>query len=109
MCEYAQHEFRLNKTDENGVTRRAHYKQVEKATGKRPDALVPPDFPGELSNLWSVYLGLSRTRTQGMNGPNRIAYSEMESWSNVMKRPLSVFDVHVILTLDDVYMRVFHE
>lgn len=44
-----------------------------------------------------------------MNGPNRIAYSEMESWSNVMKRPLSVFDVHVILTLDDVYMRVFHE
>ena len=103
---YAEHQFELSKTDQNGVTVRAHLETVEKQTGKRPKDLEGPEFPYELSHLWSAFVFLSSGRSSGFSGPEGLSFSEIKAWSELTATPVSPADVDVIKKLDTLYLRV---
>ena len=78
---------------------------MEKQTGRRPKDLEGPEFPYELSHLWSAYLSLSSGRASGFNGPQGLSFSEIKAWSELTATPITPADVDVIKKLDTLYLR----
>ena len=78
---------------------------MEKQTGKRPAELEGPEFPYQLSHLWSAFLSLSSGRSSGFNGPQGLSFSEIKAWSELTATPVTPADVDVIKKLDTVYLR----
>jgi len=84
-------------------------KQVEKATGKTPKALIPPNFPDEIAYLWEDFLQLSTHRSSTFGGAPPLLFSEIESWSKVTGKTLSPFELDVILALDNLWKEIASE
>lgn len=109
MCEWAEHQFKLNTPDQNGTTEREHLEQVERQTGRRLEALEPPTpFPMLLSHVWSAFISLSSSRGSGMNGPLPIDYVQIKAWKELTETSISAWEIGAILKLDTLYMRVAH-
>ena len=108
MEEFGEWNFKLSKADQNGVTEREHLEQVERQTGKTPEPLIGPDFPQELSYIWSVFLHLSNARSVGFSGPNPLSYQEIKAWMEVTDNNLEPWEVEAIKRLDNVYMKVLN-
>ena len=109
MCEWAEHQFKLNKTDKDGISEREHLEQVEKQTGRRIEALESPtEFPQLLSHVWSAFCRLSNSRSAGFSGPNSISYLEIQAWKEVTGTPLKSWEVEAVKRLDAVYLGVAH-
>ena len=107
MCEWAEHQFKLNKPDKDGITEREHLEQVERQIGRRPEALEPPTvFPQLMSHVWSAFCRLSNSRTQGFSGPNPITYEQIKAWKELTETPVEPREVEAIKSVDTVYMRV---
>ena len=107
MCDWAEHQFKLNRPDKDGTTEREHLEQVERQIGRRPEALEPPtEFPQLLSHVWSAFITLSNSRTQGFSGPNPITYEQIKAWKELTETPIEPRDVVAIKEVDAVYMRV---
>ncbi len=107
MCEWSEHQFKLNKPDKDGITEREHLEQVERQIGRRPEALEPPTvFPQLLSHVWSVFCVLSNSRTAGFSGPNPITYEQIKAWKELTETPISTWEIEAIKRLDAVYMGV---
>ena len=107
MCDWAEHQFNLNKPDKDGTTEREHLEQVERQIGRRPEALEPPThFPSLLSHVWSAFVALSNSRTMGFSGPNPITYIEIKAWKELTETPISSRDIEAIKRVDTVYMGV---
>lgn len=107
MCEWAEHQFKLNKPDKDGITEREHLEQVERQIGRRPEALEPPTvFPQLMSHVWSAFIALSNSRTQGFSGPNPITYEQIKAWKELTETPVEPREVEAIKRVDTVYMRV---
>ncbi len=107
MCEWAEHQFKLNKPDKDGITEREHLEQVERQIGRRPEALEPPTvFPQLMSHVWSAFIALSNSRTQGFSGPNPITYEQIKAWKELTETPVEPREVEAIKSVDTVYMRV---
>jgi len=104
--EFGEWNFKLSKTDQNGVSEREHLEQVERQTGKTPSPLIGPEFPMELSYLWSAYLHLHNARSAGFNGPSPISYLEIKAWMEVTENTLKPWEVEALKRLDAAYMRV---
>ena len=105
MCEWAEHQFKLNKPDKDGTTEREHLEQVERQIGRRPEALEPPThFPSLMSHVWSAFITLSNSRTMGFSGPNPITYIEIKAWKELTETPISSRDIETIKRVDTVYM-----
>jgi hypothetical protein len=68
------------------------------ATG-RP---VPVPEAGRL--LWSIFVGLSATRTYHMAGPNPISHAEIAAYTRVHRWPLSDSHLSIIRALDDAWL-----
>jgi hypothetical protein len=83
--------------------------QVERQTGRTPLPLIGPDFPEEVLHVWSAFLLLSETRSQGFSGPLPINYSEIKSWIELTGNYLSPWEIDAIKKLDTVYMRVVNK
>jgi hypothetical protein len=79
---------------------------VEKQTGRRPAELEGPEFPYQLSHLWSAFLFLNSGRASGFNGPQGLSFSEIKAWSELTATPVSPVDVEIIKKLDSVFLRV---
>ncbi len=106
LLSWAEHEFKLNKTDDKGTTEREHLLQVERQTGHTPKALEnPTDFPSLLMYVWSAFCSLNSARTSGFSGPDPITYTELYHWKELTETPLSAWDIQVIKRLDQVYLR----
>jgi len=104
--EWAEHQFKLNKPDQNGTTEREHLEQVEAQTGKRPKALEDPTpFPSLMSHIWSAFCRLNSARSAGFAGPNPISYRDVKDWKELTETPLSAWEVDVIMELDQLYLR----
>lgn len=108
MLDYAEHIFRLKKRDKDGVSEEDHLKQVERQTGITPEGLIGPEFPHLLSNCWSAFLDLNRTRSSGMNGSKPITYTEMVSWKEMTGNNLTPKEVELLTKLDSVYLEVMN-
>jgi hypothetical protein len=107
LCEWAEHQFKLNKPDKDGITEREHLEQVERQIGRRPEALEPPTvFPQLMSHVWSAFIALSNSRTQGFSGPNPITYEQIKAWKELTETPVEPREVEAIKRVDTVYMRV---
>lgn len=105
---YAEHEFRLNKTDQNGVRLRDSLEQVRRQTGRTPEELKEVKFPKPLSFVWASFIDLSNCRTTGFNGPNPITYEQIKAWKDVTESPVSPRDVETIRRLDNIFMKVYN-
>lgn len=107
MCEWAEHQFKLNKPDKDGITEREHLEQVERQTGRRLEALEPPTpFPMLLEHVWSVFIVLSNSRTTGFSGPNPITYEQIKAWKELTETPIDPWEIQAVIRLDRVYMGV---
>ena len=107
MCDWAEHQFKLNKPDKDGVTEREHLEQVERQIGRRPEALEPPvAFPLALEHVWSAFISLSNRRTAGFSGPNPISFEQIKAWKELTNTPTKPWEIEAILKLDTIYMRV---
>lgn len=107
MCDWAEHQFKLNRPDKDGITEREHLEQVERQIGRRPEALEPPTvFPELMSNVWSAFIALSSSRTAGFSGPNPITYEQIKAWKELTETPIQPREVEAIKRLDTVYMGV---
>ena len=107
MCDWAEHQFKLNKSDKDGVTEREHLEQVERQTKRRPEALEPPtSFPQLMSHVWSAFCVLSNSRTAGFSGPNPITYEEIKAWKELTETPIAPWEIEAIKSLDTVYMGI---
>jgi hypothetical protein len=74
--------------------------------GRTPVALQGPEFPYVLEGLWSIFLELSNTRSQGYSAPLPISYQEVKAWCDLTGINLSPWEVQVIKRLDTVYIKV---
>jgi len=107
LCDWAEHQFKLNKTDKDGISQREHLEQVQKQTGRRIEELESPTpFPTLLSHVWSAFCTLSNTRTAGYSGPNAISYYEIKAWKDLTDTPLKSWEVEALKRLDAVYLGV---
>ena len=107
MCDWSEHQFKLNKPDKDGITEREHLEQVERQIGRRPEALEPPtEFPQLMSHVWSAFCVLSNSRTAGFSGPNPITYEQIKAWKELTETPIAPREVEAIKRLDAVYMGV---
>jgi len=86
------------------VSNREHLEQVYKATGKKPQDLIGPSFPKEMSPQWSVFTELHRRRGHGFSGPLPLTFLDLDAWSRLTGNTLSGLDVRVIMLLDDTYI-----
>jgi hypothetical protein len=109
LCEWAEHRFKLNKLDKDGISEREHLEQVERQTGRRPEALEPPtDFPMLLGHVWSAFLTLSNRRTMGFSGPNPVTFEQIKAWKELTETPIDTWEIQAIIRLDQVYMGVYN-
>jgi len=108
LLEFAEHSFKLSKTDQHGVTEREHLEEVERQAGKTPQALIGPQFPTLVSHIWSAFVSLSSARTAGMSGPNPITYPDIQAWLTLTNQVLSPRDIEAIKLLDSTYLRTQH-
>jgi len=107
LCEWSEHQFKLNKPDKDGITERQHLEQVEGQIGRRLEALESPTvFPQLLSHVWSAFCVLNNSRTAGFSGPNPITYEQIKAWKELTETPVATWEVEAIIRLDTVYMGV---
>ena len=105
LCDWAEHQFKLNTPDKDGTTEREHLEQVERQTGRKLEALVSPEpFPLLLSHVWSAFITLNDSRTAGFSGPNPITYEQIKAWKELTDTQLSSQEVVAIKRVDGVYM-----
>ncbi len=106
MCDWASHEFKLNTPDKEGVPLREHLEQVKRMTGREPEELRnPTEFPNLLSHIWSFFLELHRTRSQGFSGFNPISYQDIQAWATLKDYNIRPLDVGTIVELDNTFLR----
>lgn len=107
LLSWAEHEFKLNQTDDKGITEREHLQQVERQTGFTPKALEnPTEFPMLLMYIWSAFCSLNSARTSGFSGLNPITYTELKAWKELTETPLKAWDIQAIKRLDQMFIRV---
>jgi len=106
LLSWAEFEFELNQTDDQGIPKREHLQQVERQTGFTPKALDnPTEFPSLLMYIWSAFCSLNSARTAGFSGPNPITYTEIKAWKELTDTPLGPWDIQVLKRLDQVFIR----
>ncbi|HEY9819107.1 MAG TPA: hypothetical protein V6D20_25340 [Candidatus Obscuribacterales bacterium] len=98
----------MSKPDQSGITLREHLEQVEKQTRKTPKELMGPEFPSEVSHIWSAFILLNQSRTAGLNGPNPITYEQIKAWKELTETPISAWEIEAIRKLDTVFLRVLN-
>jgi hypothetical protein len=59
-----------------------------------------------MSHVWSAFITLSHSRTQGFSGPNPITYEQIKAWKELTETPVEPREIEAIKRVDTVYMRV---
>jgi hypothetical protein len=99
LIEHARAAFRLAQTDKDGISLAEHYRQVERATGRRPPELDLPDIPPMLAPFWEDFLRIHATRT----ADEPIAFSEVLAYSRLTGTDFEPNEVDLISDLDRVW------
>ena len=64
-----------------------------------PPQLDFPPIPYELDHIWNWWIELDKTRQVGMEECS-ITYSEIESWSRLLKIDVTPFEVQCLIGID---------
>jgi hypothetical protein len=92
-------EKKLNARQEDGATLRQHYQMAEKH-GHKVEELIQPVVDVQVKYLWRWFCELSHGRDYNNVSPNTLKWSEINSWSNMMKRNLNEWEVFTLLAMD---------
>ncbi len=109
MVAFGEHNFKLNKRDEQGVSLRETLQEVERQTGRTPEELEGPDFPEVLGNVWSAFVALSNSRNPSFSGVAPITYEQIKAYCEVTHTPLSPQEIDAIKRLDNAYQKAMNE
>jgi hypothetical protein len=93
--------------DEHGVSRFERLRLFEKRTGKRHADLDGPPCDGSLLYVYGWWRELDDARSNGMNGPNPVGYSELHAWAQLTKRVPTVDEVQTMRRIDSAYLRMY--
>lgn len=95
------------------TTERDHLEQVAKQLGKQLEDIEQANaqalFPDAASHLWYTFIELHDGRTYGMSGPNPISYDIIKSWSEINDIELSPWEVDIIKSLDNLWLKTMNE
>jgi len=110
MSTWAEHRFRLSKTDGKGITKRQHLEQIERQLGRKPIELVEPCvLPSVVAYIWAAFCRLSNRRTSSETGVNPITFTEINAWKELLEVKVKPWEIEAILELDEVYLRISRE
>jgi hypothetical protein len=106
---YAQHEFALNKRQEDGTTARDHLEHEARnraMLGKPPPVqLESVELPYCVIYLWQWFLEVAGGRNYtDMGSPLPISYVELKAWTELTKTEPSVWEISAIKAIDHVYL-----
>lgn len=68
-----------------------------------------PDVPLAGRRVWSAFLALHAGRGAGGFGPAPISHAEIESYGRVQRDPLRPFEIDIVRTLDQEWMKATAE
>ncbi|WP_456093840.1 phage tail assembly chaperone [Oceanibaculum indicum] len=110
MIAYAEHQFALERREDDGFTYREilqglikRCKDPEKRLSLEEELTAIP-FPGAASDIWSFFNELHVTRGNTGFGPSAITWSEMRAWSELRQIRLTSWECEVIHALDVAYL-----
>ena len=105
----AEINFRLDKPDKSGSSRRSALLQFAKTARKRPEELDQGEIPKEGLHLWNWFWELSSGRGSNGFGPLPLAFSEIEAWTRLRGVSLRPREVGIIKRLDRAFLNVMAE
>lgn len=108
LLDYAEHSFRLDRTDKDGVSERERLTQIQDQIGKELPDLVGPSFPDLLLVTWENFQSLHSGRTYGMSGPNPLSAADIVAWCDLYQVELSGIDLALIRALDTAFIQAQH-
>lgn len=104
--EYVRHESRLNERDDKGVSYREHLEGL--ARRGKPDAIRAlnsgPEMPACTGYLYAWFMQLAASRRQGMNGLERITFSDIDAWSRLTGNQPESHEVDALLMIDFAFL-----
>lgn len=59
--------------------------------------------------VWVQFLDLHNRRDYGEAGPKRSSWSEIQAWQNVRQMRLEVWQLNLVLRIEDIYFAVLAE
>jgi len=95
----------LHTPQSDGQSLLAHFEQVEKATGRRPQELDVQDPPLEGLYLWEWFWDLHQGRQAGMSGPASISWLDIQAWARLNLVELEPWELQAIRAMDTAYLR----
>lgn len=85
------------------------WKQMGYAEQYKPEELNFPDLPTEASYVWASFDALSMRRSWGENGPQRVAWRDIQAWQDLARSRLEPWELRTVLALDDAFIEVWFE
>lgn len=101
---FAQREFELSSTNENGSSLRDEIKVIISSGHDIPEEYQSLPLPSSYGYCWQWFSELSRTRTSNGYGQDAIRYSEIEAWGRLTNIELDYLEVRAIMQLDGAYL-----
>ena len=85
--------------------KQTHRQVLEQVAKQRKVPVEPmldlPPIPKSIGYIWKWFCEC--------RAGERLTYQELESWSNLTKKNLSIFEVETIMHLETLYLKTTHE
>jgi hypothetical protein len=106
LIDVAEANFRLDISDDKGITRRQQLQDAEALGRSDGSDWKPEEPPYQLVYIWKWFLELHIGRHFGPHGAEPISYHDMLAWSKLTDRILGPFEIKTIRQLDQRYFYV---
>ena len=68
-----------------------------------------PEIPFYLEHIWGWFWQIHSGRTYGMSGPNPLTWTDIQSWSNILKTDIRPIEAEILKEIDSVYLKYVSE
>lgn len=106
MIAAAEHQFKMDRCGEDGVSLGEKLAHVEQTTGRRPPELDGPAVPFQLAHLLDWFRELNTGRTGNGFGANPLSWGEIDAWIRLTGRTVRDWEIGLLRALDQKYMAV---
>ena len=83
---------------------RAKLENVERSTGKRPEALDHELMPEAAIDAWALWLDLHAGRTSSGMGLSHLSWLDLDAWSRMRGRKPTFTELELIRTIDRAFL-----
>lgn len=74
--------------------------------GRRPAGLDGPPLPAWGEHLWAAWLELHQGRRVGFNGPEPLAWSDLDAWSRLTGAEIRADEAGLLMQIDREFFAV---